>query len=123
MKRNRILLVDDANTVLLIEKMILGRGNYELLTARDGVEALETARRERPDLILLDLVMPRMDGLGVLDALRDDGVTAAIPIIMVTTRSEERNVSTAFARGCTDYIVKPINGIELLTKVRSYLGE
>jgi DNA-binding response OmpR family regulator len=123
MSRARILLVDDANTILMIEKMILSRGPYELVTAHDGLEAVELVRRERPNLILLDLMMPRMDGLEVLRELRKDLDGSPIPIIMVTTRGEEKHVSEAFSHGCTDYIVKPINGIELLAKVRNYLGE
>jgi len=123
MSRARILLVDDATTILMIEKMILSRGPYELSTARDGVEAVEQVRLEKPDLILLDMMMPRMDGLAVLSELRNGESGNPIPIIMVTTRGEEEHISEAYTRGCTDYIVKPINGIELLAKVRNYLGE
>lgn len=122
MRPRRILLVDDAETILLFERMVLGRGCYELLTAHDGVEALDLARREKPDLILLDVMMPRMDGLQTLQELRKPGPTASIPVIMVTTRGEEKSVSEAFTSGCTDYIVKPINGVELLAKVRNYVG-
>jgi DNA-binding response OmpR family regulator len=123
MARKKILLVDDADTILMIERMILNRGGYELITAKDGEEAVAKAVAERPDLILLDIVMPRMNGFEALRQLRSQEATKAIPIMMVTTRGEEENVEAGFASGCDDYITKPLNGSEVLAKVRSYLGE
>ncbi len=123
MARKKILLVDDADTILMIERMILNRGGYELITAKDGQEAVAKAVAERPDLILLDIVMPRMNGFEALKLLRSQEATKAIPIMMVTTRGEEENVEAGFASGCDDYITKPLNGSEVLAKVRSYLGE
>ena len=123
MTRKKILLVDDADTILMMERMILNRGGYELITAKDGQEAVAKAVTERPDLILLDIVMPRMNGFEALKQLRSQEATKAIPIMMVTTRGEEENVETGFASGCDDYITKPLNGSEVLAKVRSYLGE
>jgi len=119
----KILLVDDSSTVLMMEQMILSHGRYRLSTARDGEEAVARARAERPDLILLDVVMPRMDGLEALRALRADEATERIPVIMVTTRSEADCMETGFARGCNDYVTKPVNSVELLAKVRNLLGE
>ena len=119
----KILLVDDSNTVLMMERMILSQARYELSTARNGREAVERARRERPDLILMDVVMPELDGFGALAALREDEITRTIPIIMVTTRSEAHSVETGFARGCNDYVTKPVSSAELLAKVRNLLGE
>ena len=119
----KILLVDDSNTVLMMERMILSQGRYELTTAKNGREALTRARAERPDLILMDVVMPELDGFGALAALREDERTRDIPIIMVTTRSEAEHMETGFARGCNDYVTKPVNGSELLAKVRNLLGE
>jgi CheY-like chemotaxis protein len=119
----KILLVDDSNTVLMMERMILSQGRYELSTARNGKEAIVRARAERPDLILMDVVMPELDGFGALAALREDEATRAIPIIMVTTRSEASSMETGFARGCNDYVTKPVSSAELLAKVRHLLGE
>jgi CheY-like chemotaxis protein len=121
MKR-KVLLVDDSTTVLMMEKMILAKGPYDVLTARDGVEAVSKARTEQPDVILLDVMMPNLDGLSACAAIRTDTATAHIPIIMVTTRGEEQNIETAFRNGCTDYVTKPINGLELLTKLQNILG-
>src|SRR5262245_29358633 len=96
----KILLVDDSNTVLLMERMILSHGRYELCTARNGKEGVERAREEHPDLILMDVMMPEMNGLDALAELRKDQNTRNIPVIMVTTRSEAKTIETGFARGC-----------------------
>jgi CheY-like chemotaxis protein len=123
MSRKKILLVDDSSTILMMERMILAKYGYELTTAGNGEEALEKAEREKPDLILMDLVMPRMNGLDAVRRLHDNEQTCAIPVIMVTTRGEATNVETAFENGCADYVTKPINSLDLVTKIRSYLGE
>jgi len=120
--KKKVLLVDDSNTVLLMEKMILAKGPYELVTARDGVEAVAKAKSEMPDIILLDVMMPNLDGLSACAAIRSNPDTAHIPIVMVTTRGEEHNIETAFRNGCNDYVTKPINGLELLTKLQNILG-
>ena len=116
------MLVDDSATILMMERMILSKGPYELVTAKDGQEALERAPIERPDLILLDLMMPRVNGLEACRLLRQIEATSHTPIIMVTTREELANIETAFGNGCNDYVTKPINGVELLTKIRHFLG-
>jgi CheY-like chemotaxis protein len=121
-RKPRILLVDDSDTVLTMERMLLSEEAYDLLLARDGGEAVERAIAERPDLILMDIVMPRMDGLEACRRLRQHEATKDIPIIMVTTRGEAESVEAGYASGCTDYVTKPIDGLELLTKLRSYLA-
>jgi DNA-binding response OmpR family regulator len=123
MDRKKILLVDDSSTVLLMERMILSKSEYHVLTAKDGQEGLEKALSERPDLILMDVVMPRMDGFEACRRLRERDETRAIPVIMVTTRGELASVESGYSSGCTDYVTKPINGLELLAKVRSCLGQ
>jgi CheY-like chemotaxis protein len=120
--KKKVLLVDDSTTVLMMEKMILAKGPFEVVTARDGVEAIDKARAEQPDVILLDVMMPNLDGLSACAQIRTGADTAHIPIIMVTTRGEEQNIETAFRNGCTDYVTKPINGLELLTKLQNILG-
>jgi CheY-like chemotaxis protein len=118
----KVLLVDDSMTVLMIEKMILAKGPFSVVMARDGLEAIEKAKSEQPDVVLLDVVMPNLDGLAACAAIRRQPETAHIPIVMVTTRGEEANVEAAFRNGCTDYVTKPINGIELLAKLNNILG-
>ena len=120
--RKKVLLVDDSNTVLMMEKMILSKGFFDIVLARDGVEALAKAKSDNPDVILLDVMMPKLDGLSACAAIRADAATAHIPIIMVTTRGEEASIEKAFRNGCTDYVTKPINGLELLTKLQNILA-
>lgn len=122
MSRKKVLLVDDSNTVLMMEKMILAKGPFDVVTARDGAEGVAKAKTEQPDAILLDVMMPNMDGLSACAAIRAEPSTAHIPIVMVTTRGEETNIETAFRNGATDYVTKPINGLELLTKLANILG-
>lgn len=121
MERKKILLVDDSNTILMMEKLILANGPWDLVTASNGEEAVLKASEQHPDLILLDVIMPKMGGFDVCRILRASKETESIPIIMVTTRGEAANVEAGWANGCTDYVMKPINSIELLAKVRSLL--
>ena len=123
MDRKKILLVDDSSKVLLMERMILSKSQYDVVTAKDGQEGVEKALAERPDLILMDVVMPRMDGFEACRRIREQEDTKAIPVIMVTTRGELQSVENGYSSGCTDYVTKPINGLELLAKVKSCLGQ
>ena len=123
MSRKKILLVDDSRTALFMETMILKKGPYDIVTANDGSEGVAKALLERPDLILMDVVMPKMTGFEALRELRQRDATKDIPVIMVTTRGEGENVETGFASGCSDYLTKPIDGLALLAKVRDHLGE
>jgi DNA-binding response OmpR family regulator len=122
MTRKKILLVDDSATILMMERMILNKNQYDLVTATNGEEAIAKARTERPDVILMDVVMPKMNGFDACRAIRADEEIRATPIIMVTTRGEGMNVEAGFQSGCNDYVTKPINSAELLTKLRNVLG-
>jgi CheY-like chemotaxis protein len=123
MPRKKILVVDDSATILMVMRMVLGKDRYQLITAVDGRQAVEAARREKPDLILMDVIMPNMTGIEACQELRRNAETREIPIVLVTTRSEPENVEKGFTSGCNDYISKPINGLELVTKVESLLGD
>jgi two-component system alkaline phosphatase synthesis response regulator PhoP len=121
MRQKKILLVDDSATTLMMEQMVLRGQPYQIVTAKNGREAIAVALLEHPDLVLLDVVMPEMNGFETCRELRQLPVTKNVPIIMVTTKGEEQNVETGFESGCSDYITKPINGTELLMKVRGFL--
>jgi len=124
MDLKKILIVDDSDVILMMERMILQKtGMYELVSAKSGPEAIEKAETEKPDLILLDVVMPGMTGFEVCQELRAIDSTKDIPVIIVTTRGEAENVENGYASGCNDYVTKPINGGELLAKLESILGE
>ena len=122
MSRKKILVVDDSKTALFMVLTILRKERYELVTAGDGQHALEVAAQERPDLILMDVVMPRKTGFEACRELKQREDMKAIPIILVTTRGEGENVEAGFESGCNDYVTKPINAQELLTKVRDHIG-
>jgi len=123
MARKKVMLVDDSSTALMMEKVILSKKNFDLVFARDGEEAVAKSASEQPDLILMDVVMPKMNGFDACRRIREAAATKDIPIIMVTTRGEPENVEIGFASGCSDYITKPINSLELLAKLDNFLGE
>jgi PleD family two-component response regulator len=122
MSRKKILLVDDTQTILMMERIILKKGPYDLVTANDGEEAINKVESERPDLILLDLMMPKMNGFEVCEQVRSNAATRDIPIIVVSTRGEHDNVERAMKCGGTDFVTKPIQAGELLSKVKTHLG-
>jgi CheY-like chemotaxis protein len=121
MKKKRILLVDDSKTTLLMEKMVLRSGPYELAEANDGAEAVEKATASPPDLILMDMIMPNVTGLEAVRRLRAQETTRGIPVIMVTTRGEQHNVDEAHSLGCDAYLTKPIDQARLLATVKALL--
>ena len=123
MAARKILLVDDSETILQMEQLILAKEPYELLVARDGVEGVARALEDNPDLILMDVVMPRMGGFEALRQLRADQRTSTVPVVMVTTKAEADSIETGYASGCNDYIVKPIDSMELIAKVRDLLAD
>lgn len=118
----KILLVDDMETVLLFEKSMLHASDIQIRTAKNGMKALEEVAKDPPDLILLDIMMPEINGIEVCKRLKADPETRDIPIVMVTTRDEADMVEQAFKAGCDDYITKPLDRMELLSKVRAFLG-
>ena len=116
-----ILVVDDvpANVKLLEAK--LSNEYYDVITAKDGFEALQQARDKKPDLVLLDVMMPRMSGFQVCTKLKGTPAYRDIPIVMVTALNEVNDVERAVDSGADDFLTKPVNKLELLTRVRSLL--
>ncbi len=117
----RVLVVDDTETMRLYEKMLLSDEGYEIDLAINGLDALEKIAANRPDLVLLDIVMPEMDGIECCRRIKEEESTADIKVIMVTTKGEYSRVKEAFAAGCDDYITKPIDRVELLSKIKELL--
>jgi len=122
MSNKKILVVDDSKTAMFMVTTILKREPYDLVTAHDGQQAVEVAVAERPDLILMDVVMPRKTGFEACRELKQREDTKFIPVILVTTRGEGENVETGFESGCNDYVTKPVNAQELLAKVRDHIA-
>ena len=120
--KERILVVDDfVQNVELLEELLI-TADYAVSTAYDGEEALKKAHEEKPDLILLDIMMPKMDGYQVCEALRNADDTKDIPIIFVTAKTEVKDWTHAiFNMGANSYITKPINAKKLIEKVKSVL--
>lgn len=124
MAAKKILLVDDSKTTLMMERSILEkRTKYQCVTAADGLEAVSKANEEHPDLVLMDVVMPRMNGFEACKKMREQAATREIPIVLLTTRGEESYMEAGFQSGCNDYLTKPVNGDELVRLLESYLGE
>ncbi len=118
-RKLKLLLVDDQLTQLQYEQMLLGKELFDFVVARNGRDAVDMALAQQPDLILLDISMPEMDGLEATRRIRAQEETSQIPIIMVTTRGEERYMEDAFDLGCNEYVTKPVKKDELLAKIRS----
>lgn len=114
---NKVLIVDDERAIVEILEFNLKKEGYETLTAYDGREGLKAAREGRPDLILLDIMLPYMDGFEVCRTLRDEGNN--VPIIMLTAREEETDKVFGLETGADDYITKPFSMRELVARVRS----
>jgi DNA-binding response OmpR family regulator len=119
----RILAVDDSPTILEMIKAILIAGGYDVITAADGQEALSAARAEKPDLILLDVMLPKLDGYRVCRLLKFDQNYKHIPIIMLTAKTEEQSMATGLRTGADQYLTKPIEPERLLSAVADELGK
>lgn len=118
----KILLVDDSSTTLLMEEMLFKEHTkYGLVLARDGEEAVQKAIAEQPNLVLMDVIMPKMNGFEACREMRKHAALNRVPIIMVTSRGESCNVEQGFESGCNDYVTKPINAAELIEIVNGYL--
>lgn len=118
----RVLLVDDTKTVLFFEKQLFMGTKAIIDTASNGKEALQKVQEAKPDVILLDIVMPVMDGFETLKALKENPDTADIPVIMVTTKGEEEHINKARGLKCDYYLTKPISKTALFAAIKE-IGE
>ena len=119
----RILVVDDEAYVVRSLHFVLERAGYTVLEARDGQGALEAARRERPDLIFLDILLPQVDGIEVCRAVKSSEELRSIPVIMLTAKSQEIDREEAFAAGADEYMTKPFSPSRAVERVDAFLGE
>jgi two-component system phosphate regulon response regulator PhoB len=120
----KILIVDDQPTVRELVSVTLEIGPYQILTAENGDQALDIARREKPDLMLLDVQMPggKLDGLEVCRALKHSADTSGIYIIMLTAKGQDWDKQAGSDAGANDYFVKPFSPLELMNKVETILN-
>lgn len=121
MVKKRILIVDDEPELVKAMQIRLKVAGYEVITAGDGPEGLEKAKKERPDIVLLDLLMPKMDGFQTLERLKQDRETKSIPVIMLTAKSQMTDVHKTADLGAEDYIVKPFDYMAMLGKIKKAL--
>ena len=117
----KILIVDDEKDLVDAVAYRLKANDYDVITAKDGVEGLDKARKERPDLIILDLMLPRMDGYKVCALLKKDARYSSIPIIMFTARAQEDDIKMGREVGAEAYITKPFEPETLLNKIKELL--
>jgi two-component system alkaline phosphatase synthesis response regulator PhoP len=120
-RESKILIVDDNRQNLELLQAYMDGAPYKVRTAADGQEALDAVAAEPPDLILLDIMMPKVSGFEVCRRLKADPATAGIPVVMVTALSEVSDIERAVDCGTDDFLTKPVNKLELLTRVKSLL--
>jgi len=119
----RILVVeDDPNTARLISYTLEQEG-YEVLTASNGIEGLKKAQEEEPELLVLDVMLPGLDGFEVCHRLRSEPRTAALPILMLSAKAQETDIATGIKMGADDYLAKPADPLEVVEKVRTLLQQ
>lgn len=121
MVKQRILVVDDDREVVRLMRAYLEQAGYEVLVAYDGETAIYTLRRERPDLLLLDLMLPDRDGYDITRLVRTDATLSTLPIIMLTARVDDTDKIVGLEMGADDYVTKPYNPREVVARVRARL--
>jgi DNA-binding response OmpR family regulator len=117
-----VLVVDDEQDILDLVRFRLEHDGYRVITASDGETGLALAKKERPDLCILDVMMPKLTGLEVLAHLRADTTTADTPVILLTARSQDADVDRGFELGAQDYVTKPFSPKELRRRVHAQLS-
>ncbi len=118
----KVLIADDEPNIVISLEFLLRREGFEVLVAVDGEEALAKAHAERPDLVLLDVMMPKINGFDVCQALRADRDLDGVRIVMLTAKGRETEISKGLALGADAYVTKPFSTRELVVQVRSLLG-
>jgi two-component system alkaline phosphatase synthesis response regulator PhoP len=122
MSQERVLVVDDEVYILHILDFILGAESYEVVTATDGEQALQRVREDKPDLVILDIMMPKLDGYETCRIIKSDEATKHIPVILLTAKGREIDQKLGEEVGASDYITKPFSPTKLIERVQSILG-
>jgi DNA-binding response OmpR family regulator len=117
-----VLIADDDPDILALVTFKVKQAGYTLITATDGAAALAAARETTPDLVILDVSMPRMSGLEVCRELRADQATKRVPVLLLTARAQEADIEAGFDVGADDYVVKPFSPRELVARITAILG-
>jgi len=120
-KMTRVLIVDDSPTETHVLKTILEKNGYQTLSAPNGEEGIEVAKAEKPDLVLMDVVMPGLNGYQATRRLSRDPETSNIPVIIVTTKNQETDKVWGLRQGAKAYLVKPVSETELLERIKSVM--
>lgn len=123
MAKGKILVVDDEIYIVHILDFSLGMEGYSVVTALDGEQALEKARTEKPDLIVLDIMMPKLDGYETCKRLKADDATRAIPVILLSAKGRNVDQKVGFEVGADDYITKPFSPRKLVERINAILGQ
>ncbi len=123
MAKGKILVVDDEIYIVHILDFSLGMEGYQVITALDGEQGLEKAQTERPDLIVLDIMMPKLDGYETCKALKADPATRAIPVILLSAKGRNMDQKIGFEVGADDYITKPFSPRKLVERINAILGQ
>jgi DNA-binding response OmpR family regulator len=121
-RRPLVLIADDDPDILSLVKLRLERSGYDVVAAGDGEQALETAKAQTPDLALLDVMMPKLDGYEVTARLRQEEATRHLPVILLTARVQESDIARGIEAGADDYVKKPFSTHELRDRVQAVLG-
>lgn len=120
--KKKILVIEDEPHISKLVKVVLEKKGFEVIQAFVGREGLQKAKSEKPDLIILDVMMPNMDGFQVARTLKSDGLTSKIPIIMLSSAAQFKDKIKGIESGAVDYLTKPFDNKELLEKVKECLG-
>lgn len=122
MAKNKILVVEDEESLLKLESILLTSKGYQVTGVRDGLAALEEIARKRPDLVVLDVMLPGMDGFQVCRAIKDDEATRSIPVIMLTAKKSAQDLERGKEAGADAYLTKPFKSARVLEVIEDLIG-
>ncbi len=124
MMNKKILVIDDEPELIHLLSIFLSTAGFEVISAHDGPQALQALERTSPDLIICDMVMPGMDGIATVQAIRQHPRATTLPIIMLSARGQTQDIEQALDAGANDYITKPFRGADVVATVKKYfMGE